>query len=187
MAANHGAGVGILGESVIALPPRAAGGGVGHSPQARDQVLFGQLLIDVLVVFLTPHDLGGLARTCKAGAAAVYDGDGRSVAVSLSLKTKSKTETLGYIHPYAFLYGGGKKGKLAEPNKRQVPVPFITASMACHVNLSALRFVHITRSGDTPLIDDNTILQIQQTLGANLEVFSFKFLKPCKTEEVLHL
>ena len=154
MAANHGAGVGILGESVIALPPRAAGGGVGHSPQARDQVLFGQLLIDVLVPFLTPLDLAGLARTCKAGAAAVYDEDGRSVAVSLSLH-RTRTERQG-----------------------RHPGPLITSSTACYVDLSALRFVRIISE-----VDDNTIFQIQQTLGAKLEAFSFEIKKSVDVPE----
>lgn len=173
-------------EETSTLSPIGVGGrGVGLSPHSRDQVLFGPLLIDLLVPFLTPRDLSGLARTCKAGAAAVYDEDGRSVVVSLSLKTKGH-----WMHSDGHGGGGlfGRHPNFGGGRGYYRPLPFITAPMACYMNLGALRFVQITRSDDDVLVDDNTIFQIQQTLGAKLERFSLDLVcHEVPAQEVQHL
>lgn len=125
------------------------GGAVGvpnsTSHAARDKVLFGQVLLDVLVPFLIPKDLGRLARTCKAGAQAVYDEDGRSVAVSVALDGR----------------GAGRS--------------FFNAASACHLNFVGIRFIHVVglyNHYHRAEMTEDQMVQIQQLLGPKLERLS---------------
>ena len=142
-------GSGTDGEEVARAP----------SQHARDQILWGQLLLDVLAPFLTPRDLGGLARTCKAGAMAGYDEDGRSIAVSLCAQRKH----------------GGKDF-------------FTSSNLPCYLNFAALRFVRVRLSvegwelgHDSTMLqhclDHAATLQIQQAMmGPKLESFVFDWV-----------
>lgn len=128
-----------------------------HNTHARDQVLFGQILLDALLPFLTPRDLGRLARTCRDGRQVVYE-DGRSIVVALDLNLTFKP---------SFDY----------KNKDKVPKPIFTSAATSYLNFSGLRFVNVfakRRNGRKMAIDDNIMSQIQQLLGPKLETFSFE-------------